>query len=235
MAIKRILVPILGADPDRATLRTALAVARRFGGHVEALYRPYQAESLRRLSQADLEGYHRQLQEASRAYGVQRDALARRLFDEVLAQEGVAYRDGAPPAPGGGPSASWRAVEAPLPDAVAHRGGVADLVVVGRPEEADEGIERATAEAALFGSACPVLLAPPGGAERLGERVLIGWNRSVPAERAVVAARPLLERAAEVVVLGVTTAAKRGPSPEEVAEHLAWHGIGARVREIPPD
>ena len=248
MTIKRILVPILGADhpgadPDRPALRMALAVARRFGGHVEALYRPFrydQGEHLRRVPAAYLESYHHQLQEASRAAGEQRDAAARRLFDEVLAQAGVAYHDGAPPASPGQPqpSAAWRTVEAPLPEAVAYYGGVADLVVVGRPAGEVEDFERATVEAALFGSACPVLLAPPGGVgegDRLGERVVIGWNRSVPAERAVAAARPFLARAAEVVVFGVATGAKSGPSPQELAEHLAWHGIQARVREIALD
>jgi nucleotide-binding universal stress UspA family protein len=240
MTFKWILVPILGAEPDRPALRAALAVARRFGGHVEALYRPSRhdrADHLHRLPPGSFEGFDRQLQEVSRTYGEQRDAAARRAFDEVLAQEGVAHHE-APPAPGlPPPSASWRAVAAPLPEAVAHHGGVADLVVVGRPGGEAADLEQATAEAALFGSACPVLLVPPGGVAEgwCGERVLIGWNRSLPAERAVAGARPFLERAAAVVVFGIATGAKRGPAPQELAEYLARHGIRAGVREIAPD
>ena len=242
MAIRRILVPLFGVDqpgpdhPDQPALHTALTVARLFGAHVDALYRPFHLDSadhLRRLPAAYSEGYFRQLEQASRAHGEQRDVAARRLFDEALAQAGVPYH--AEPATPGQPSAAWRAVEEPVPEAVAHHGGVADLVVVGRPAGAAEDIEQATVEAALFGSACPVLLTPPGGAGQLGERVLIGWNRSLPAERAVAGARPFLERAGEVVVFGVATGARKGPSPEEVAHHLAWHGVRARVREIAPD
>ncbi|HET6518928.1 MAG TPA: universal stress protein [Geminicoccaceae bacterium] len=240
MSIKRIIVPILGADPDRTTLQTALAVARRFGGHVAALYRPFRHDrddnlrNLRRLPPAYFEGFHRQLEEASWAHAEQSDAGARRVFDEVIAEGGVAHAE-APPAAGGQPSASWRTVEEPLPEAVAHHGGVADLVGVGRPGGDAEEKAQATVEAALFGSACPVLVAPPGGAGQLGERVLIGWNRTIPSQRAVAGAMPFLERAREVAVFGVATGAKTGPSPQEVAEHLAWHGVQARVREIPPD
>jgi nucleotide-binding universal stress UspA family protein len=33
----------------------------------------------------------------------------------------------------------------------------------------------------------------------------------------------------------VATGAKSGPSAEEIAENLAWHGIATEVREIAPD
>ena len=123
MAIRRILVPLFGADqpgpdhPDRPALHTALMVARLFGAHVDALYRLFRLDSddhLRRLPPAYLEGYYRQLEAASRAHGAQRDAAARRLFDEALARAGVPYHE--EPATPGQPSAAWRAVEEPVPD-----------------------------------------------------------------------------------------------------------------------
>ena len=88
MAIRRILVPLFGADqpgpdhPDRPALHTALMVARLFGAHVDALYRLFRLDSddhLRRLPPAYLEGYYRQLEAASRAHGAQRDAAAQLL------------------------------------------------------------------------------------------------------------------------------------------------------------
>ena len=62
MTIKRILVPISGTDSDRPTLRTALALARRFAGHVEALYRPFRYDrddNLRRLAPAHYQAFVR--------------------------------------------------------------------------------------------------------------------------------------------------------------------------------
>jgi nucleotide-binding universal stress UspA family protein len=235
MSIKRILVPVLGRDLDRPTLRTAAALARRLGSHLEALYRPYrhdQRDYLRNFQPARFEELYRQAERGSNEHGERRDAEARRLFDEAIGEQALAYSE-AFPAPGQ-PSASWRAIEEPLPEAVAYYGGAADLIVVGRPEgEADPA--QATAEAALFGSASPVLLAPPGGVKDFGKRVLIGWNRTIPAERAVACAMPFLALAEGVEIFSVATAAKRGPSPQDIAQHLAWHGIQARVREVPPD
>ncbi len=33
----------------------------------------------------------------------------------------------------------------------------------------------------------------------------------------------------------VTTGAKQGPEPEEVAANLAWHGVAAEVKRLEPD
>jgi hypothetical protein len=235
MSSKRILVPVWGRDLDRPTLRTAAALARRLGSHLEALYRPCrhdQRDYLRELRLAPVDERYRLIEEASREHGDKRDAEARRVLDGAIGEQAVPFSE-AFPAPGQ-PSASWRPIEEPLPEAVAYYGGAADLIVVGRPE-GDSDATQATVEAALFGSACPVLIAPSGGAKDFGERVLIGWNRTIPAQRAVTGAMPFLEVANDVEILSVATGAKRGPSPHDIAQHLAWHGIQARVREVPPD
>ena len=33
----------------------------------------------------------------------------------------------------------------------------------------------------------------------------------------------------------VTTSAKQGPEPEEIAANLAWHDVDAEVKKLPPD
>ncbi|GGC13348.1 universal stress protein [Pseudoduganella buxea] len=75
----------------------------------------------------------------------------------------------------------------------------ADLVIVGQ----DNGTAVLTGFAvpdyvALHG-ACPVLMVPDGcRADSVGRRILIGWNASLEARRAVQAALPLLRDAAHV-------------------------------------
>src|SRR3546814_1995597 len=58
-------------------------------------------------------------------------------------------------------------------------------------------------EAALFESGRPVLLAPPGGATKIGENILIAWNGTPEAARTVAFAKPLLRRARHVTVVTV--------------------------------
>ena len=37
-----------------------------------------------------------------------------------------------------------------------------------------------------------------------------------------------------MVILTIMTEAKQGPEPEDIAKNLAWHGISAEVKRVPP-
>ena len=63
-----------------------------------------------------------------------------------------------------------------------------DLIVVAR--SANKVASRPVVEAALFGTGCPVLIAPPEPLKIVGEHVMIGWNKSAPSARAVRYAMP---------------------------------------------
>jgi nucleotide-binding universal stress UspA family protein len=64
----------------------------------------------------------------------------------------------------------------------------------------------------------------------LGERVLIAWDASREAARAVSDALPILERAASVLVV---TPFGHGEVPgADIAVHLARHGVEATVQSI---
>jgi nucleotide-binding universal stress UspA family protein len=94
---------------------------------------------------------------------------------------------------------------------------------------------RATLEGVLSSTGRPALLAPPVKPQRIGDTVLLGWNRTAQSARSVVSAMPFLKCAKRVIVCAVATGAKQGPSPNDVARTLAWHDIEAEVREITPD
>jgi nucleotide-binding universal stress UspA family protein len=78
----------------------------------------------------------------------------------------------------------------------------------------------------------PVLVVPRYGTfERLGERVLIAWNGSREATRAVHDAIPILKRAITVTVLSIdpeVDSPPRTPSAD-ITLHLARHGIAAEA------
>jgi nucleotide-binding universal stress UspA family protein len=95
---------------------------------------------------------------------------------------------------------------------------------------------RITTEAALFATGRPVIITPPEPPQRIGETVLIAWNRGAQAARAFHAAKALLlDRAQRVRILSITTGAKQGPPASEIAANLDWHGIEADVVELSPD
>ena len=100
----------------------------------------------------------------------------------------------------------------------------------------DDGQPSAQAilEATLFSSGRPVLAIPYAGRfETLGRRVLVGWNASREASRAVNDALPLLAGASSVVVTAVNPRRGLDGHGEEpgadIALHLARHGLKVEV------
>jgi nucleotide-binding universal stress UspA family protein len=110
-----------------------------------------------------------------------------------------------------------------------------DLSIVAQPEPDKAEPERAILEAALFDSGRPVLLVPwiQRGGSKL-DRILVCWDGSRSAARAVGDAMPFLLRAeaAEVVVVS----SKAGKSDElpgaDIARHLARHGLKVDLNRI---
>jgi nucleotide-binding universal stress UspA family protein len=93
------------------------------------------------------------------------------------------------------------------------------------------------AEAVLFGSGRALYLAPKGS-QATGDfaRILIAWNNSREATRAVLEAMPFLQRASEVVVVLADEDSRpeeRGLEPgADLARHLLRNGVTVTLRNI---
>ncbi|WP_374440557.1 universal stress protein [Stella sp.] len=107
-----------------------------------------------------------------------------------------------------------------------------DLVLVGLGTR--DAWPQATAEAAVFGSGKPVLLVPEERPVAEPDTVLVAWDGSRVAARAVTDAGPFLARASRVVIAAVTDekALAETDAGERLAEHLARHGITATVSRL---
>jgi nucleotide-binding universal stress UspA family protein len=235
MTIKHILAVPNNRATHRSVEECALRVARYFAAHIDVLHvraRP-QSPTLAMFGAAMSELPTDVLAEYEREER-RKEADFRASFDDFVRRADLPPRVRAERTDR--PSANWNAIEDYPPDVVARRGGAYDLIVLGRPAGNGAVMDQLIAESALFATGRPVLVAPPEPPRSLGERVLIGWNRSAPAARAFHAAKALLlEKAKQVRILSITTGAKSGPAAGEVAENLAWHGISAEVRELSPD
>jgi nucleotide-binding universal stress UspA family protein len=233
--IKTILVPATGSGRDASVFASALAVARRFGAHVEFLHvRPDAATAAVSMA-ADGSGatmvgslIDRLEQEAD-----EREKKANQLFQDFCKGAGLALCD-APPAPSG-PSAQWLRQVGAEPYWVAEYGRAADLLVIGRPGE-DEGVSLETIEGALVDSGRPLLIPPSAPLAALPETIAIAWKPTPEAARALTAALPFLQIAKRIVIM---TVAEDQRAPEEEAERLMaglrWHGIPISVRHLHPE
>lgn len=113
-----------------------------------------------------------------------------------------------------------------------------DLVVVGQSSTGSDAPSRLGdfAEYAVLNSPRPTLVIPTAGHfEHVGQRVLIAWNASMEAARAVAGAIPLLRRAQQVDVAVFNPDREpfdaHGAEPgADIALYLARHGIPVEVR-----
>ena len=110
-----------------------------------------------------------------------------------------------------------------------------DLAIVAQAEPDTAAPERLIAEAALFESGRPVLMVPYIHKAGLKlDRVMVCWDGSRNAARAVADALPFLARAKPVEVVTVT--GEPGKSDDipaaDIAHHLARHGLKVEVERI---
>jgi nucleotide-binding universal stress UspA family protein len=126
-------------------------------------------------------------------------------------------------------------VDEPWPvdwSAAALRGRTSDLNVIGLPREGFE--ERRNVEAWVFGTGRPCLIHPNDRSAPFSlDSVVIAWDLSRAAARAVGDALPLLKRAKTVHIFEVR-GEKEIPSVDpgaSVTDYLAAHGIQALTHE----
>jgi nucleotide-binding universal stress UspA family protein len=215
MSYKTIMVQLDTSARASARLSLALKLARRFGAHLDGLFaafEPHPREFYVMGGTADYYDTHRKLR------GEQRGAIAR-LFRAELARAQV---DGA-----------WVTPEGDPVTAVMQRSRTSDLVILGQTDQddAESYIAEHFPETVLLGAGGPVLLVPyTGSFESVGERILVGWNGSREAARAVHDAMPFIARAAHVTIVAAATAftpAESQASCANLAAMLTRHGATA--------
>jgi nucleotide-binding universal stress UspA family protein len=161
---------------------------------------------------------------------VQRDesrAAAKAAIDRF---EAAAKREGL--------SAEHRLFETSLGDAIALFGKIArrfDLSVVKQQEPDRPNGDDLIVEAGLFQSGRPVVVVPYIQKAPLKlDRVLVAWDGSHGAARAIGDAMPFLHRAKAIDVVMVANGhTKKDEVPGvEIGQHLARHGLNIDVRQL---
>lgn len=131
----------------------------------------------------------------------------------------------------------WRADRGDIVETIELHSRYADVVVIGRPAADDLdalGGDYAT-DSVVMDSARPVLVVPPNwGGKSIGDSVLVAWNRSREASRAVHDALPVLAKAKSVTIFEANPSADTSPRVvgSEIKDHLARHGIEASFETV---
>jgi len=110
-----------------------------------------------------------------------------------------------------------------------------DLAIVGQPQPDISSIEQIIGENTLFESGRPVIIVPYiQKAPFKNDNVMICWDGSRPAARAVADALPIIGKGGRVEI--VIVANERGKQDEiegaDIGQHLARHGLKVDVHRI---
>ena len=216
--IKDILVNLSYGTSQDVVSNYALSVAETFGAHiVGTAFHPAM------LGGVDLSANFIRAQQAEAQERAESVATA---FDEATRRAGV--------------SAETRRIEADIgdvPTQFAHIARRFDLSVIGQFESGrDHPTKNIVIEAALFESGRPVLIVPFIQKDRLKlDHVMVCWDGSRAAARAVADAMPFLTRSgkASIVVADIQSAKSADLPDADIAPHLTRHGVSVKIERIP--
>jgi nucleotide-binding universal stress UspA family protein len=221
MEIKQVLLLLMAGEPPGRAAGIAQRLARHHGAVVEGVCLFTEPET----TLAD-----------SRAIGPQGvgDVLEHRAarlsalagpaadtFEAVIAAPGL--------------SAGWSTGDvAEWGPALTLRARQADIVVMGAASDA--GDMRRLAETLALASGAPVLLAPREGASERFNRIVVAWNGSREARRAVDEGLIFLKSAPHVRVVVVEEAARQvtQADAEALQRRLSLHGVEAELVRVSP-
>lgn len=230
MAFETLFVPAIDENSFTPSLDAALAIAKKAGRHILSLH------VTERYPSAHIpEAYWHH--ESIKAYEAVVKAQAEKLESLFYAFcrdqhiDSVAPGD---PGPRGHVSASWATRTGQHYQSIALAARQSDLVVLTLPET---GIRppwhTLVLEALLEASGVPLLLSPEARNLRaVPTSVLVAWNGSAEARRALVASEPFLHAAERVHVVSVGDLNPDEPTAEDMARYLKRKGIEARHEAI---
>ena len=218
--IKDVVVNLGGDETRDVAANYAISLAQSFGAYVVGVafvYEPVIPGSL-------LGGIPTDLIE------VQREENAKAAKTAVASFEAAAKAAAV--------SAETRLLDASIAGASDLFGRIArrfDIAVVGQAQREQGVSEELLIEGALFGSGRPVIVVPQIQTQPIKlDNVMVCWDGSRPAARAIGDAIPLLERAKAIEIVVVT--GERDKSGEitgaNMKRHLARHSINVNIKRI---
>ena len=222
MTYRSIMVCLDDSARSQDRLDLALKLALRHEAHLTAVHLAYLPVTSS-FMQDDTAPLLEKLEEELAA----RRQRARRAFEDAAARADV--------------RSAWATARNHELDAVAALARGSDLVIAGQRDQLDPAtyVGEGFPDRFLLETARPVLMVPAVGTLNAGfERIVVAWNGSREAARAVADALPFLIAAEQVTVVTVMRGAARRESPRavpapDIAAFLRRHGVRTSVLEDP--
>lgn len=222
----RILVPLIGDNKDNVALTAAHLLASGQGGLIEA-----------RLFQRDPLSAMPMVGEGISAVNIQKliDA-AQHLKDEQASNANASFeawctKDAVPHGDmplEGQVATNFADIEGVIPASVVNLARVADVTIVVTEGSNEDASRHELTQAVLLDALRPVIIVPTQLPASIGKRVVIAWNGSAEAARAVSMSYGILKAADAVTVVSVGNSA----DPDLLAKTLQLNGIKASAVSV---
>jgi len=217
--LRNILVHLDSSKLNASRLQTAIGLAKRHGAHLTGLYVVNRPE-IPTFIEAQIGGeiINAQIRAATDEGQKTLDEFTKRASAEGLENES-------------------RLIEGTIADSLTEQGRYFDLLVVSQFDPDDSGLYAMDnmPDRLIMSVGRPVLVIPYAGSfPVIGDNVVIAWNSSRQASRAVNDAMAVLEAAQNVDVLSINPA-EEGPDEvvgADIAQHLSRHGVNAKIKKI---
>jgi nucleotide-binding universal stress UspA family protein len=233
LALKDLLVYVDQSEHAFDRLRLAGDLAYRHGARLTAIYvRELNPTQMRDRSTAELgRGSTEAIDRTNQHIRMSIDDVVERLHSalrDIQRERGL--------------EVEWRCLDGFASTIVAQHARFSDLCILSQEGTAAETATGYTfSEKLLFVTGRPVVFIPThGGFATLGRNIVVAWNSSRAAARAVNDALPLIECAERVTVIAANphyfVDRYGGLPPERIVEHLRRHGAsveGIWLEDIP--
>ncbi|MEE8562117.1 MAG: universal stress protein [Alphaproteobacteria bacterium] len=221
MGLRDILVQVDDRKPCPVRVQAAIGLAVAHRAHLIGLYvitDPHIPSSIKAQISADVLAARA---EAAR----ERAARAETMFREQAERAGVA--------------SEWLCEDGDRIGILIEQARFCDVAVIGQhdPDARELSGPVDAPDHVVLSAGRPVLVVPRVGTyPSVGKRVMVAWDGSLPAARAVNDALPILRRAEKVNVITVyrhdVSADAGRETGERICRHLARHGIAARSQRF---
>lgn len=233
MSIKTILAPIMTAESASNLIDAATLLAGRFGAHVDALH------IRRQYAYYPLVAYYPMAMDIPAMVNEQQEEAATKaaealhdLVEAAVSSGGAHFVKSGDTPPPNGVSVAWHDARGVIPIDFGRAARIADLSIVCQPDKEASGLETPIFESLLMSSSRPVFVIQRERLTSVPSRILLAWDGSEQAARAMHAAMPFLEMADAVEVVTIGDEDLGTPTPEEVVTYLSRRGIRAEAVRI---
>lgn len=209
---KTILIPI-GSDEEVDTrIKAAVTIGNKFSSHITALHVVPTLKSLEQLTPYAYYSYDLY----THIWETQKQK-AQEQKNHYLKHMNKHYDD-----------FEWREEEGDFMRSLKLNSRSANLTIISQGEDTYSDVMGSMARF-MMESSLPVLAVPASGLDRkVGDNILVAWDASAEAARAVHDAMPFLLTAKDVTVVSITEGRKQHSPTADICAMLARLGVNAR-------